>query len=170
MKEQAKTWEYEEFSKSFRNFIFSMEMERACVVVGIVVCHVISLQGKPLHPYSQCESCYEAVNMTAKIENCTKEEQRSKIFFWEKKMYQVEKSNPVRTAGNKRWMSRKSVTVNSRMSSCPQPSLSVRLSNIHSAISTEHGSIKCPHCTRSSYKFIRRAHGRISIYGFWSRD
>jgi hypothetical protein len=32
---------------------------------------------------NQCERCYEVVNMVAKLENCTKEEQRSMIrFLW----------------------------------------------------------------------------------------
>jgi hypothetical protein len=60
-------------------------MKRAGVVgVGrtIVRCYVTSWQGRPVDlavSVRRCESCYKAVNIAAKLENCTKEEQQLSV-------------------------------------------------------------------------------------------
>jgi hypothetical protein len=55
---------------------------------GIVGCHVTSRQGKP---FDLAVSVRVARNMAAKLENCTKEEQRSVISFLWAESDQVDK-------------------------------------------------------------------------------
>jgi hypothetical protein len=64
-------------SKSSCTFTLLKKMERAggVEVDGTVGCHVTSQQDKPVDLAVKCESSYEAANMSAKLENCTEEEQ-----------------------------------------------------------------------------------------------